>query len=170
MSNNEITLSLKRFKLKKQSRRKQLKKKSISRKNKNKKKKVTIDDVARHLNISKATVSLALNNSPLVAKTTKHRVIEAAEELGYWPNYFAACLSQGSSATILYILEGEARSCRWTLPSSWMFYHPIMKSVTTQLSRKGYRLQLEVVTIEQVQQEQVITRAGAGGALDGIYL
>lgn len=169
MSNNEITLSLKRFKLKKQSWRKQLKKKNISRKNK--KKKVTIDDVARHLNISKATVSLALNNSPLVAKTTKIRVVEAAEELGYWPNYFAACLSQGSSATIgLYILEGEARSCRWTLPSSWMFYHPIMKGVTTQLSRKGYRLQLEVVTIEQVWQEQVIARTVQEGALDGILL
>lgn len=137
----------------------------------NRKRKVTIDDVASYLKLSKATVSLALNNSPLVAKTTKTRVIKAAEELGYWPNYFATRLSHGSSATIgLYILGGEPESCRWTLPSSWMFYLPIIKGVTTLLSRKDYRLQLEVVTIEQVSEKQVIAKAVTEGSLDGILL
>mgnify|MGYP000891907857 CR=1 FL=1 len=147
-----------------------MKGRSVSHKKKNRKRKVTIEDVARHLNLSKATISLALNESPLVAEATKIRVQEAANELGYRVNYFASRLSHGSSSTIgLYILGGEAQSV-WTLPSSWIFYHPIMKGVTSQLSKRDYRLQLEVIPTERALKGQVIAKTIQEGFLDGIIL
>jgi LacI family transcriptional regulator len=138
---------------------------------KGKRRQITLEDVARHLGISKATVSLALNNSPLVAHSTKIRVTEAAEALGYRPNYFAANLSKGKSDVIgLFILEGEEGACNWALSSSWMFYNPILKSVVSTLSQKGYRLQLEVISIDGATNCGVLAHSIQDGSLDGILL
>lgn len=54
--------------------------------------KVTMDDVARKLGVSNATVSLALNNSPKVAESTRKKVLAAAEELGYHTNPYVSAL------------------------------------------------------------------------------
>ena len=136
-----------------------------------KRRQVTIGDIARHLEISKATVSLALNNSPLVAEATKQRVVEVAEQVGYRPNYFGARLSRGKSDMIgLYILGGEAGRCNWARPSSWMFYNPILRAVSTELSMHGYRCNLEVVSVEQVTKQKVISSVIGEGSLYGMLL
>jgi len=132
--------------------------------------KVTIEDVAEHLGVSKATVSLALNDSPLVADKTKARVQEAARKLNYRANFFASRLSHGTSATIgLFVLGGEDESI-WTLPSSWMFYHPIMQGVVHELSAEGYRLMFEVIATEEALEGKVLAKAVQEGFLDGIIL
>ena len=53
----------------------------------------TIEDVARAAGVSRSTVSLVLNKSPLVRETTKRRVEEAIAELNYVPNNNARGLS-----------------------------------------------------------------------------
>jgi len=50
---------------------------------------VTIKDIARELNLSYATVSLALNDSPLVKKETAKKVKEVTQKMGYRPNAIA---------------------------------------------------------------------------------
>jgi LacI family transcriptional regulator len=55
----------------------------------------TLKDLARHLDLSPATISLVLNRSPVAAaipKETHRRVFAAARELGYRPNYIAVSL------------------------------------------------------------------------------
>lgn len=64
------------------------------------KSKVTLQDIARALGVSKATVSLAMNNSTLVADKTKALVRQKSEELGYVYNRGAAGLSTGETRTI----------------------------------------------------------------------
>ena len=136
-----------------------------------KKRPVTIEDIARHLGISKATVSLALNNSTLVAEATKVRVMEAADQFGYRPNYFGARLSKGKADVIgLYILGGEEEECNWTLPSSWMFYNPILKAVSTELAMHSYRCNFGVVSVEEATKQGTIASAIQEGALDGMLL
>lgn len=44
--------------------------------------KVKMVDVARHLGVSKATVSLAVNNRPGVSSETRQKILECIEELG----------------------------------------------------------------------------------------
>src|SRR4051794_35490485 len=52
----------------------------------------TLADVAQHAGVSRATVSLVLRDSPLVAHSTRERVQAAVEELGYVYNRGAANL------------------------------------------------------------------------------
>jgi DNA-binding LacI/PurR family transcriptional regulator len=47
---------------------------------------VTIHDVARTANVSTATVSRAFSAPTLLRDTTRHRVLEVADRLGYGPN------------------------------------------------------------------------------------
>jgi len=138
---------------------------------KRKKRHITIEDIARYLDLSKATVSLALNNNPVVAEATRQRVREAADKFGYRPNYFGKRLSKGKSDMIgLYILGGTAEQCNWARPSSWMFYNPILKAVSSELSQHGYRFNLEVISVEQATEEQIISSVIQEGSLDGMLL
>jgi LacI family transcriptional regulator len=55
----------------------------------------TLKDLARHLDLSPATISLVLNRSPVadaIPEETQQRVFAAARELGYRPNYIAVSL------------------------------------------------------------------------------
>jgi LacI family transcriptional regulator len=55
----------------------------------------TIRDVARRAGVSLATVSRALNDSPLVKEETKRRIVSVAEELDFAPSLSARRLSLG---------------------------------------------------------------------------
>ncbi|MGB3143974.1 MAG: LacI family DNA-binding transcriptional regulator [Maribacter sp.] len=66
--------------------------------------KITIYDLAELLNVSPATVSRSLNDSPSISAKTKHRVVQKAEELGYRTNKFAANLSNQQSKTLGVII------------------------------------------------------------------
>ncbi|MCA1599200.1 MAG: LacI family DNA-binding transcriptional regulator, partial [Chloroflexi bacterium] len=44
---------------------------------------VTLVDVARHADVSRATASLVLRDSPLVADETRLRVQDSMRQLGY---------------------------------------------------------------------------------------
>jgi LacI family transcriptional regulator len=65
---------------------------------------VTLIDVARHCGVSRATVSLVLNDSPLVAAATRDRVRQAMTELGYVYNRAAASLRTQHSDAIGVVL------------------------------------------------------------------
>jgi DNA-binding LacI/PurR family transcriptional regulator len=65
---------------------------------------VTLLDVARHCDVSRATVSLVLNDSPLVAAKTRDRVQNAMTELGYVYNHAAASLRTQRSDAIGVVL------------------------------------------------------------------
>lgn len=65
---------------------------------------LTLMDVARHCGVSRATVSLVLNDSPLVAEKTRDRVRQAMAELGYVYNRAAASLRTQHSDAIGVVL------------------------------------------------------------------
>ncbi|WP_312479384.1 HTH-type transcriptional regulator GalS [Kosakonia cowanii] len=61
---------------------------------------ITIRDVARHANVSVATVSRVLNNSALVSQETRETVMQAVAQLDYRPNANAQALATQVSDTI----------------------------------------------------------------------
>jgi LacI family transcriptional regulator len=64
---------------------------------------VTLKTVAQHVGLSPATVSLVLNESPVadsIPLETKERVIAAARELDYRPNYLARSLRSQRSFSV----------------------------------------------------------------------
>lgn len=64
------------------------------------KKNITLNDIAESLGVSKATVSLAINNDSRVAEETRRKILTKIEELGYVYNRGAAGLSTGRSNTV----------------------------------------------------------------------
>ena len=66
-------------------------------------KRATIRDVAQRAGVSLATVSRALNGSPLVNEATKQRIVEAAGELDFAPSLSARRLSLGKTQTITVV-------------------------------------------------------------------
>jgi DNA-binding LacI/PurR family transcriptional regulator len=64
-----------------------------------------LEDVAAHVGLSPATVSLVLSNAPGPSTQTRRRVLQAAEELGYRPNRTASLLARRRSHLIGVLLE-----------------------------------------------------------------
>jgi LacI family transcriptional regulator len=93
---------------------------------------VTIVDIAKKLNISHVTVSRVLNGlgkSP-VAEETRKRVLEAAREMGYYPNRMARALATGRSNVIAVSLPGLS------LP----MYGQVIRSLQSCLRKDGFNL------------------------------
>jgi len=68
-------------------------------------KRPTIIDVARHAGVSKSTVSLVLQNSPLVKDTTKHLVEESMGALNYVYNRSAANLRTSGTGLVGLVIN-----------------------------------------------------------------
>ena len=66
---------------------------------------VTIEDVARQAQVSRATVSRVLNNNSRVDETLRLRVLDAIQELDYQPNHIARRLRAQSSTVIGLIIS-----------------------------------------------------------------
>jgi len=65
-----------------------------------KKRRVKLEDIARKLNVSIATVSRALDKNPRVKQSTREKVLEMAKVMGYMPNQIAKSLSSGKTNII----------------------------------------------------------------------
>ena len=74
---------------------------------KKRKTKVKLEDLAREAQVSKATVSLALNGSPRVAVDTVRRINELVEKYNYTPNSLARRLSKRTSETVSLFMMGR---------------------------------------------------------------
>jgi LacI family transcriptional regulator len=69
---------------------------------------VTLKTLAKHLNLTAGTISAALNDSAAaraIPEHTKRRILDAARELNYQPNYLARSLRLQRTCTIGVIAE-----------------------------------------------------------------
>jgi LacI family transcriptional regulator len=100
---------------------------------------ITSYDVATRAGVSRATVSLVLNNSTTVALSdeTRERVFKAAADLGYSPNSAARMLVRGDTETIGLIISDAS-----ILPHDG--FVPLLLQGISQLNKEhGYRVLLE---------------------------
>ncbi|CUU05228.1 transcriptional regulator, LacI family [Candidatus Kryptobacter tengchongensis] len=70
-------------------------------------KKVTIKDVAKKAGLSISTVSLVINNKGKVGEETRKKVLQAIEELGYYPTRSARNLASRKTGNLGFILTEE---------------------------------------------------------------
>ncbi|MFF3320500.1 LacI family DNA-binding transcriptional regulator [Streptomyces sp. NPDC003035] len=92
---------------------------------------ITSADVARLAGVSRATVSFVLNNTPghRVSETTRVRVLDAADRLGYVPHAAARSLRAGRSDLVLMPASISAIG---RLVSDWV------DDLHSELDRHGY--------------------------------
>lgn len=66
---------------------------------------IKIKEVAELAGVAPSSVSRALNDHPDVSPEMKARVVRAAEQLGYQPNFLAQSLRSGATRTIGFIVR-----------------------------------------------------------------
>jgi len=111
----------------------------------------TLEEVARHAGVSRATVSRVVNGSPTVAPHLREVVDRAVTELGYVPNQAARTLMTSRTDTIaLVVAEPDTRVF------GDPFFSGIVRGVSQELAASGLQLMLmmaqshdDLVRIEQ---------------------
>jgi LacI family transcriptional regulator len=105
-------------------------------------KKVTIQDVAKELNLSRNTVAKALNNSDTVSYETRYVVIEKAYEMGYSKlspvvlNEFKLRNKVDDSRTIVVLTRREIS----------VFWNSIIMGISDELNKYGCKLQFNFIS------------------------
>ncbi|WP_165452589.1 LacI family DNA-binding transcriptional regulator [Paenibacillus thalictri] len=99
---------------------------------------ITINDVAKHANTTKSTVSRVLNNSPLVNPKTKEKVLEAIRVLGYTPSTTARSLKSGKNHVLGLVVSQQQISEVIMNPN----YPAIIKAISERAQSEGYHILL----------------------------
>lgn len=121
--------------------------------------KVTMRDVAEHVNVSINTVSLALQDSALVHADTKARVLDAVRELGYRPNVMAQNLRRGVVNTIGIMIPDVHNFHFWD----------IVDGTHDEASRNGYGVVLAHTSLNREREVETL-RGLIERRFDGVIL
>lgn len=106
------------------------------------KNKVTVQNIADALNLSRITVSKALNNSPNVSAETKELVLQKAREMNYKYANFAVYATQEPIAA-------QPKSFAFVMqmnPDAFHIGSQIMIQLEQEIRKKGYSLTIHTIT------------------------
>lgn len=120
---------------------------------------VTIKDIAARLDLAISTVGRALADDSRISHTTKHRVREAAAEMGYIANR-AARIMRGGSSHLVALVVPDIRNG---------FYSTIAHALSTCLQSGGFQLML-AETDDDPAAERSQLRELAGANVAGVIL
>jgi len=120
---------------------------------------ITIVDVAREAGVSYSTVSRVLNNEAYVKETTRERVTDAVNALGYVANQQARSLRGGKSMTIGLIVRN--------LGSEYM--GAIVRGIDSHIVDAGYDLMV-YTTHNRVAKEASYAQMMTRGMVDGLLV
>ncbi|HSB29498.1 MAG TPA: LacI family DNA-binding transcriptional regulator [Pyrinomonadaceae bacterium] len=89
----------------------------------------TLEDIARALNVSKMTVSRAINNHPEISRETRERILAVAQKMNYRPNQFARALTTHRSFLIGIVVPDLMHS----------YFAEICRGIELQARPSGYQ-------------------------------
>jgi LacI family transcriptional regulator len=119
----------------------------------------TIKDVAGKAGVSIATVSRALNGSPLVTDETRGKIIKLANELKYTPNMMARGLMLKKSETIGVILPDLHGD----------FFSEVMKGIDEIARENGYHILVSSSHSDKTEIESML-KVMRSGRVDGLII
>lgn len=120
---------------------------------------ITLIDVAKLAGVSRATASLVIRNSPLVAQDTRTIVEQAIRELGYVRNLTAARLRAGQTKVIGLVIPNLNNS----------FFTELLSGIEEVLEQEGYAVFLANSHDDAVHQRAVAHRMREHG-VDGFLV
>ncbi|GAA2616469.1 LacI family transcriptional regulator [Paractinoplanes durhamensis] len=104
----------------------------------------TLSDVAAEAGVSKSLVSLVMRAEPGASPSTRRRVLEAADRLGYHPDSRARLLRSGHSR-LLGVVFGIQHT----------FHADLVTDLYTAARETGYELALSAVTPDRDEKEAI---------------
>ena len=127
-----------------------------------KEKRTSLSDIAKALNVSKATVSFVLNDKGdqfNISKEKQRLIKEKAKELLYVPNFFAKSLRHGETKTIGLVLPDISNP----------FYAELCKTIQEKLYNSGYNTFI-VNTNDDKDLEKVLMTELIQRSIDGMII
>ncbi len=121
--------------------------------------KVTIQEIAKAANVSPATVSRVMNNSPLVREDTVKLVRSVMENLGYQPNELARSLRSSNTKTIGVIVSDILNP----------FYTSVVRGIEDGANASRYNIML-CNTDQKPEKEAQYLNALIAKQVDGIII
>jgi LacI family transcriptional regulator len=107
---------------------------------------VTLQVIAERLDVSTATVSLALRDNPVVAHATRNRVQEVARELGYVYNRSAASLRTARTNIIAFAVHDVTNP----------YFAEILAAVEESVSASGRTVLLGTTAEDPGRQDRIL--------------
>ncbi len=123
--------------------------------------KLTIDDIARELNISKTTVSRAISGKGRIGQETKAKVMGYIKENNYKPSAIAKGLAQSKTFNISFVMSGES------LVPDLSFYHEFLWEISRVASESEYDVIVSMIKEGNMTQ---LTRVIENNKVDGVVL
>lgn len=121
-------------------------------------KKVTLVDIAHAVGVSKATVSMVLNNKDSsISEETRLKILNMAKEMNYIPNSIARSLSTNKSGTIGIILPDITNP----------FFSEIARAIEDEANRHGHNV-IFCNTDNEVKKEEKYIKLLIGKLVDGV--
>ena len=120
---------------------------------------VTINDLARRLNLSASTVSRALRDHPDISRETKRRVMEIAARTNYQPNLIAQSLQTSRSNNIGVIVPEISNS----------FFATVISGIEDLAYEAGYTIMV-CQSNDTYERETINTRALAANRVAGMLV
>ncbi|CAM3085683.1 LacI family DNA-binding transcriptional regulator [Streptobacillus felis] len=125
-------------------------------------KKITIKDVAKKANVSEATVSRVMSNSPLISDKTKRKVLKVIKELDYFPNSAAVSLTKSSSRILGIVIEDQNDN-----PLQNDFFTETLSYISAYALERGYYI-LYIHSKDNEELHENIERLIKTNRIDGL--
>jgi len=124
-------------------------------------KKITIEDVAEALNVSKTTISRAMSGKGRISEDTRQRVLAYIEANDYKPNVIAKGLAQKKTYNIALVIPGDCNLV--DMP----FFQNSMQGICEEASANDYDVMLVTTTSSSSTN---LERMIANNKVDGVIL
>jgi LacI family transcriptional regulator len=125
---------------------------------------VTLKDLAAKLGLSITTISRALAGYSDVAETTRQRVLQAAEEMGYVPDATARRLQKGRTDTIGFVIPTSGP--RFSDP----FFSELLAGIGNEAARHNFDLLVSTRPPDTPEEDAVYRRMAEGRLVDGLLI
>jgi len=109
---------------------------------------ITRNSVAKRAGVSSATVSRVYNSPHTVSSDLRKRVLDAAQELGYTPNSFAATLRRKGTGNLAFVeFSKKGRAYYWgNLNSFDWFFGRALRGIQQVIEHSSYQLRFYSVS------------------------
>jgi len=125
---------------------------------------VTIVDVAQRAGVSISSASAALNDNPGVSDSTRARVRDAADQLGYVPSLRGRSLSSRRAFAVGLVVQRQT-----DVLESDPFFGALIGGIESVLADRGYALVLHMVERADAARDRY-EQLAAGRRVDGVFL
>jgi len=126
-------------------------------------KKITLQTIAEHLNVSKALVSKALSNDPAVSDVTKELIWKTAKEMGYPIKSSRKVVPASKTGTLAVVMPRGYMQ-------DFQYWGKILGGIDEELSKYSFSMLLSSIDTSIVQAKDGLPASIHEGKIDGVIV